>query len=313
MEYYFKKLRKFPFYHDKVEFEILFTCYDIMLNSRMKELSSYGFNEKEINEIIEELKNFTNQVLHDFRKISGESSLSIKKMRENRINIFSQLNKQNKTYLNKLNAAEKLLENCRDFGTLPFSTVARLAFIGTIILKSLLNKKIIDSNLYNNFMNSIDTPASKLRDDFAKFCNNKLSKQEFMEKYGKYVKHRIENIGTGLIHMQQRYFADQFPGEILDLRMSGKTIGIDEVDKKLLSILGKTARIPLVNVAKKIGISAVAVANRIRNLENKKLIMGYRPELDYTKLGYGHYRLYLNLSVASLRIIFFSVQAHRGN
>ena len=48
MEFYLKKLHRYPFLHDKVEFEILFSCYDFNLNSRLKELIKHGFTKKEI-------------------------------------------------------------------------------------------------------------------------------------------------------------------------------------------------------------------------------------------------------------------------
>ena len=46
MKYYFNKLNKNPQLHDKVEFEILFTCYDANTDSQLKNILKYGFSKK---------------------------------------------------------------------------------------------------------------------------------------------------------------------------------------------------------------------------------------------------------------------------
>ena len=130
--------------------------------------------------------------------------------------------------------------------------------------------------------------------------------EEYMSKYGKYVKRRSENIATNVIHFQNRYITNQVASEEFHLKQSGKILEIDEVDKKLLKLLCEDARMSLVHIAKKLEMSAVAVANRIRNLEQKKIITGYRPNIDHNKLGYGYYKIFLNLSNPSaenLRIV----------
>ena len=51
MSFFFQKLEKNPHLHDKVEFNILFTCFDLTTPKRLKELKQYGFSEKEIKKI----------------------------------------------------------------------------------------------------------------------------------------------------------------------------------------------------------------------------------------------------------------------
>ena len=53
MNFYVRKFIEKPFLHDKVEFEILFTCYDTSLDSRLKELENFGFNKLEIKNLKE--------------------------------------------------------------------------------------------------------------------------------------------------------------------------------------------------------------------------------------------------------------------
>ena len=65
-----------------------------------------------------------------------------------------------------------------------------------------------------------------------------------------------------------------------------KKMGIDEKDLKILKILINNARIPYSDLAKRIGLSDVAVIKRIRKLENMGLIKGYTLIIDQRKLGY---------------------------
>lgn len=123
--------------------------------------------------------------------------------------------------------------------------------------------------------------------------------ESFMSKFGSYVKRRSENIATTVIHFQNRYITGQVESEEFNLRQTAAAVVIDNTDKKLLRLLSEDARTPLVDLATKLGISAVAVAARIRKLEKKKIIGGYRPSIDYSKLGFGYYKIFLNVSVAS--------------
>ena len=66
IKYYFDKLQKNPHLHDKVEFEILFTCYDFTIDRRLKELENYGFTKNEINQVKSSLINITRDILNNF-------------------------------------------------------------------------------------------------------------------------------------------------------------------------------------------------------------------------------------------------------
>ena len=77
LNYYLKKLQDFPFFHDKVEFEILFSCYDLSLPSRLNELKNHNFSQNEISVIKNSLLVFTNEIIKDFSKISKDCNKSI--------------------------------------------------------------------------------------------------------------------------------------------------------------------------------------------------------------------------------------------
>ncbi len=123
--------------------------------------------------------------------------------------------------------------------------------------------------------------------------------EALMQNFGGYIKRRSENIVTDAIHFQNRYITDQKKSESFHLREAKTPIKIDDIDRKLLRLLSEKARLPLVDLAKALRISAAAIAARVKKLERKSVIAGYRPNLDHNKLGYGYYKIFLNLSFPS--------------
>ena len=61
---------------------------------------------------------------------------------------------------------------------------------------------------------------------------------------------------------------------------------MDLIDKKILSLLGENARMPLKQIAEQVFLSAPAVSARIERLEKSGIITGYRVVVDPNKLGY---------------------------
>jgi len=60
---------------------------------------------------------------------------------------------------------------------------------------------------------------------------------------------------------------------------------IDEIDWKILKDLQENARISYAELGRRIGLTTPAVIERIRKLEDAKIITGYRAEIDTAKVG----------------------------
>jgi len=77
-----------------------------------------------------------------------------------------------------------LLEDCRQYGTLVFSHLARSAFISVTLLKSAVETKIISQKAMDSFMNSIETVAHDFINDARKVANFEVDWEEFIDTYG---------------------------------------------------------------------------------------------------------------------------------
>ncbi|HEU4334317.1 MAG TPA: Lrp/AsnC family transcriptional regulator [Candidatus Eisenbacteria bacterium] len=62
--------------------------------------------------------------------------------------------------------------------------------------------------------------------------------------------------------------------------------GLDAIDKQILNLLQENAKMPQAAVAKKVGLTAPSVNERIRKLERAGYIRGYVAVLDARKLGH---------------------------
>ncbi len=61
---------------------------------------------------------------------------------------------------------------------------------------------------------------------------------------------------------------------------------LDELSWKILELLQQNARMPFSEIGRQVGLSAPAVAERVRRLEETGIIQGYRAVVDPSKLGY---------------------------
>nr|WP_206204937.1 MULTISPECIES: Lrp/AsnC family transcriptional regulator [unclassified Thermococcus] len=61
---------------------------------------------------------------------------------------------------------------------------------------------------------------------------------------------------------------------------------IDELDRKILSLLQKDARLSYREIAKELNVAVGTVYNRLKRLEEEGILKGFYPKLDYEKLGY---------------------------
>lgn len=68
--------------------------------------------------------------------------------------------------------------------------------------------------------------------------------------------------------------------------MSTQNNTVDEKDLKIIEILKKNARTPYTEIARKLGISDVAILKRVKKLEQQGVIKKYTILLDPKKLGY---------------------------
>jgi len=172
VDYYINRLLDNPALHDKVEFEVVFSCYTLDLPERLSILDNVGFSDKDKKEISESLRNLTNRIVHPKNGLwkRDVTKLEILKKRRDEL-MSSQVDTLEKIYW--------LLEDAKRYGTLPFAGLARAGFIALQMLQSLVSVGILSEEEYNVFIGSVNTVSSQLYKD-----RETLDKSIFLSKYG---------------------------------------------------------------------------------------------------------------------------------
>ncbi len=73
------------------------------------------------------------------------------------------------------------------------------------------------------------------------------------------------------------------------------SLQLDPLSYGMLRLLSSDARMPLNEIAGKIGCSVAAAKNRLEKLEEQKIVLGYRLEIDRAKIGYAFWKAQLML------------------
>ncbi|OQY98973.1 MAG: hypothetical protein B6D35_10625 [Candidatus Brocadia sp. UTAMX2] len=183
LEFYNKKLKKCPELHDKIEFEMVHNCYRFDFDRDEKELSANNFSLKEIGLLKKNLIGLTNTILLCFTA-RVETDDNLIHLLEERHKTITMQKKDAGTLSSKLELIHRLVEDCKRFGTVPFTRAARFAFIGNVLLKSLHAIGVLSNEEVDGFMGSIVTVASRLDHDFVRLWNGQISVHDFLENYG---------------------------------------------------------------------------------------------------------------------------------
>ncbi len=69
----------------------------------------------------------------------------------------------------------------------------------------------------------------------------------------------------------------------------------DKIDLEILKELTKNARTSIIEIAKKLNLDSMTIIHRIKNLEKKKIIQGYRVDLDFSLLNRDFYAVKITL------------------
>lgn len=123
---------------------------------------------------------------------------------------------------------------------------------------------------------------------------------EFKKRFKEYIIKNKTSIFTKVHHLHRGYILDKkiddVPPETFGRE---KEITHDKLDINILRELAKNARIRTIELAKKLNTPARTVAFRIKRLEKKKIIQGYRCMFNFALLGYKYYKIDFNLKTIS--------------
>ena len=173
LEHYLDHLSCNPELHDKVEFDVLFTCMTFDFDAKADRLRQARFSEEEIRRLRSALIGITRGGIARCERdwaVLADAQRRFETIRA------AQLPPLEKAFL--------WLEDARLSSVLAFAHLARNGFVAVSLLRSLVDAGIISAAQKDAFLASVRTVSSRLQEDAAAVARGELEWDAFVERYG---------------------------------------------------------------------------------------------------------------------------------
>jgi len=123
----------------------------------------------------------------------------------------------------------------------------------------------------------------------------------FMKLYGKYIQQK--DLVTFLIthRFNQMFLYNGKEKEDWSYQLEIGNYKLDNIDKSILNLISSNSRMPLVEIASKLGVDHKVVKYRLRKLEKDKIILSYVTSPNFEKLGLTFFQINISLKDSSAR------------
>lgn len=172
VDYYINRLVEAPTLHDKVEFEIINSCYTLDLKERLTQLANHGFSNSDTEKLISSLRVITNRIIHPKEGLWLGDAAKLDILNSRRDSLLT-------SNMDPIELIYWLIEDAKRYGTLPFAGLARAGFVAVQMLRSLVVKGIFSKDDYDAFIGSISTVNSQMAHD-----RRTLDRASFLDRYG---------------------------------------------------------------------------------------------------------------------------------
>ena len=119
---------------------------------------------------------------------------------------------------------------------------------------------------------------------------------EFKKRFRKYIWDEKVDVFPSVYTFKRKYLFEDKTIEPYEFIGENIKAEYDELDMKILRLLSKNARMPIIEMSKKLKTPERTVAFRIKKLEQKKVIQGYRVNINISKIGYEYFKVNIILN-----------------
>lgn len=178
-----ERLDRHPELHDKVEFEVALTALDCSFDRKLRNRYPGVLTAKEAATFREALRRLTLGCLD----LGPTGTLTWAMERIARLQGLQAARRRPVQAAGKVHyfvMLSNLLRECERLGTLPFSIIARHAFIAEAILRSATEEGALSEDRLACFKSSLSTVAREMSEDLRAVCREELDASLFMERFG---------------------------------------------------------------------------------------------------------------------------------
>jgi len=119
--------------------------------------------------------------------------------------------------------------------------------------------------------------------------------KEILLPYEKYIRSKTIMIETEFHYFKPKQIYKEQNNDEIIMYGNVSPIVIDNIDHKILAILSKNCRTSLIEISNELKLTGNAIKKRMQHLEKNQLILGYRVMINYLKMGYLHYRVFMHI------------------
>lgn len=175
INFYLGWLIQYPHLHDKVEFDVVPTCYGPHFSKWEERLTKHAdLTQDELSELKAGLFGITQNALSRTQQdldVLNELEVRYQAVIEN-----TSISNKDKIFL--------LLENCKTYGTLPFSHLARSGFVAATFLKEAVLEGWLSTTAQEGFMETVETVSHELSVDAWLTAQGEKTWESFVQTYG---------------------------------------------------------------------------------------------------------------------------------
>ena len=126
--------------------------------------------------------------------------------------------------------------------------------------------------------------------------------QKTLKLYGKYFSKKVFTAYCQEDHYGHRFLLDNKENNRTNRKIiyqwytTGKIVKIDDIDFQIIQIITQNSRINTTDIAEALNSTSTVIHYRLKKLINSDLIIGYRTNIDFTKLGFYVYKVDIELN-----------------
>lgn len=176
-----RRLKADPSLQDKIEFDLTVTCLSFDWPQHSRRMEACGLGPDAIRHFKTQLGGLTDRILSGTDVTIASQLAAVSRLEEFRQKLCLAPTQ------NAADAAKRiqmLIDRCDTFGLMPFSILARYAFIGMSFMRALRDGGEISAEDYERVLQSIPTVASDFTKDLAAYARGTQTIDTLIARYG---------------------------------------------------------------------------------------------------------------------------------
>lgn len=114
--------------------------------------------------------------------------------------------------------------------------------------------------------------------------------EKFLSKFSKYVNQYVISSLISIEKFEHNFLFEEFESKATMMKKVPE-VKLDKLDKRIINLMFRNARMKLLDVAKKLNVDYKVVSYRLKRLEKENVIIAYKTQFNRFNLDYDYYKV----------------------